>query len=328
MSTRPGTGCRPSSGACVVAALRASGHHPADMARPGPDLTTMTHALAAGRSRDSIQRDVVAGRIERPHRGVYSVPGSLDPLLRVRAACLHLGPTSVAVLGSAALVQGLQGMAGRAVPQVALPPGMEKRQRAGLDLHFWDLPDEQVEEVSGLRVTTVARTLADSCRLLPRVTAVSLVDSALNQDLIDDDGIERVRALMSRRRNSVPGRTALAEARRGAQSPLETRVRLRAADGGCPPDQLQVPVCDESGRILGYGDAGYKLPNGGWLIVEADGRSVHEAPAALLHDRHRQNAFVSVPGLIMVRFAWADTREAGTIPGVLWPILRRHGWRP
>ena len=53
-----------------------------------------------------------------------------------------------------------------------------------------------------------------------------------------------------------------------------------------------------------------------------------QAPQALLHDRHRQNSFMTVPGVIVVRFAWADTRDASTIPGVLWPILRRHGWRP
>jgi hypothetical protein len=287
----------------------------------------MTQAVAAGRSRDSVQRDVEAGRVERLYRGVYSVPGSQDPLLPLRAARLHLGQTAVAVLGSAAVAHGLQGMPNNHPPQMAVPPGLEKRQRAGLDLHFWDLPDGHVEEVSGLRVTTIARTLADSCRLLPRFTAVSLVDSALDQRLIDEDGLALARSLMARRRNCVPGRTALSQARRGAQSPLETRVRLRATDGGCPPDLLQVPVHDEAGRVVGYGDAGYRLPDGGWLIVEADGRSVHEAPPALLHDRHRQNAFVSVPGVIVVRFAWADTRDPATIPAVLWPILRRHGWR-
>jgi hypothetical protein len=301
---------------------------PAVMTSRDPGLTTMAQAVAAGRSRDSVQQDVETGRLDRHFRGVYAVPGSDDPLLLLRAACLHLGPTSVAVLGSATTVHGLQGAPRIPVPQVAVPPGLEKRQRSGLDLHFWNLPAGHREQVSGLTVTTVPRTLADCCRLLPRFAAVSLVDSALHQRRIDEDGLALVRAMMARHRNCVPGRLALAEARVGSQSPLETRVRLRAADGGCPPDALQVPVRDEAGTLLGYGDAGYALPGGGWLIVEADGRAVHEAPEALLHDRRRQNAFVSQPGVIVVRFTWADTRDASTIPQMLWPILRRHGWRP
>ena len=82
------------------------------------------------------------------------------------------------------------------------------------------------------------------------------------------------------------------------------------------------------GVLLGYGDMGYRLPSGGWLIVEADGRSVHELPEALLHDRRRQNAFLGEPDITMVRFTWEDTRHDSYIPGVLGPILWRSGWRP
>ena len=64
------------------------------------------------------------------------------------------------------------------------------------------------------------------------------------------------------------------------------------------------------------------------LVVEADGRSVHELPEAILHDRRRQNAFVGVPDVTVVRFTWDDTRRDAYIPGVLRPILARAGWRP
>ena len=113
-------------------------------------------------------------------------------------------------------------------PQLALPPGLERRQRDGIDLHFWDIPESDVTIVDGLRVTSLQRTVADVSRLLPRFVAVSCLDSALDQGLLDLGDLDAVRDLMARRRNCVAGRRHLAEARVGAQSPLETRVRLRA----------------------------------------------------------------------------------------------------
>ncbi len=290
--------------------------------------TRLPDAVAAGESRDALKRDVDAGRLTRPFRGVYAPVEATSSGDRIAAAALHAGPEAIVVAGSAAAVHGLAGVPQAWVPQFALPPGLERRQREGIDLHFWDIPDSDLIIVNGLRVTSLLRTLADVCRLLPRFVAVSCVDSALDQGLLHPRDIVTVRDLMARRRNCVAGRRHLGEARVGAQSPLETRVRLRADDAGLPPDQLQAPVLSTDGVLLGYGDLGYRLPSGGWLIVEADGRSVHELPQALLHDRRRQNAFLGQPGVSMVRFTWADTRQDAYIPGVLRPILWRSGWSP
>jgi hypothetical protein len=284
--------------------------------------------VSEGLSRDALKRDVDAGRLRRPFRGVYAPTEIGSRQEQIRCAALHVGPESIIVIGSAAVVHGLAGIPRGHVPQLALPPGLERRQRNGIDLRFWDIPESDVITVNGQRVTSLLRTVADVCRLLPRFVAVSCVDSALDQGLLHLDDVDALLGLMSRRRNCVAGRRHVGEARIGAQSPLETRVRLRAADGGLPPDELQVPVFSSGGALLGYGDMGFRLPSGGWLIVEADGRSVHELPAALLHDRRRQNAFVGEPGITMVRFTWEDTRHDAYIPGVLRPILMRSAWYP
>lgn len=290
--------------------------------------TRLADAVVAGWSRDALKRSVDAGRLSRPFRGVYAPRGLESGPTRIRSAAVHAGPESTVVAGSAAAIHGLAGVPQGWVPQLALPPGLERRQRGGIDLHFWDIPESDITIVDGLRVTSLTRTVADVCRLLPRFSAVACLDSALVQGLLRLDDLDSVRDLMARRRNCVAGRRHLAAGRPGAQSPLETRVRLRADDAGLPPDQLQVPVHSRSGALLGYGDIGYRLPGGGWLIVEADGRSVHERPEALLHDRRRQNAFLGVPGVTMIRFTWDDARHAAYIPGVLRPILLRSGWRP
>jgi hypothetical protein len=290
--------------------------------------TRLADATATGLSRDALKRDVDAGRLTRPYRGVYA-PAALDAGRgRIACAALHCGPEATAVLASAAMIHGLAGVPEGWLPQFALPPGLERRQRGGIELHFWDIPDAHLTTVNGQRVTTVLRTVADVCRLLPRLVAVSCVDSAFDLGLLHPDQVDEVRGLMARRRNCVAGRRHLQQARPGAQSPLETRVRLRAADANLAPDVLQVPVRNSSGVLLGYGDLGYRLRAGQWLIVEADGRSIHERPEAVLHDRRRQNAFMGVGGITVVRFVWEDTFSDAYIPGVLHPILTRAGWRP
>lgn len=222
---------------------------------------------------------MTGGQATRPFRGVYLASGAVDELSLLRAALAQLGDEAVAVLGSAAIARGLEGLPRRWTPQVAMPRGLERAQREGMDLHFWTIPAAQVEIVDDIPVTSVVRTLADVCRLLTREQADCLVDSALNRGLI-------------------------------------------------VPDALQVPRRDRDGRLLGYADLGYRLAESEWLLVEFDGRSIHERPEALLADRHRQNAILSAGSDRMVRFAWEDTLSPETIPAVVRPILESAGWRP
>lgn len=281
-----------------------------------------------GLNRNHLRDDVLARRAVRLHPGVFVVTDGegVSNRQRMEAAQEYLGPESTLVLGSAARIHGIQGVASERAPEVALPPGLEKRQRAGVEIRFWSLPEDHTTVVDGLRVTTVARTLADLARELPRVAAVACLDSALLQGQISLDELPSVAAMMQRKRGCVSGRRRLTECRVGAQSPLETGVRLACADGGMPPDALQVPIYDSDGRLLGYGDLGWRLPDGTWLIAEADGLSVHEAPKALLHDRRRQNAFLSAANAQIVRFTSADLRVHGYIASVIRPILARAGW--
>ena len=310
-------------GACVPP-RRLSSHAPAD--RHG--IVTHADALRDGVDLDVLYRDLRSGRLERAHRGVYRLPDAEDPHAAARAAVRHLGASAVVVIDSAAGLHQLEGARNRPTVAAAVPRGSERRQRAGIALHFWDMPASDVVEVDGIAVTSVVRTLADCARLLPRFEAVALVDSALHRGLVVPEQFDQIGAIMGRRPGCPAGRQVLRDARVGAQSPLETRVRLRASDGGFPPDRLQVPVHEAQGRLIGIVDLGYRLPNGGWLYVEADGRSVHELPDAVLHDRHRQNAIVNQSGSHLLRVTWDDTMDARTIPDLLRPILRRHGWRP
>lgn len=295
---------------------------------PFPGPATLDELLSAGLTSAQRRRDCRAGRMTRTFRGVYGSPNVVDvELHQLLSAHAHLGPESTAVLRSALRLHKIDGVMGEHVPQLAMPPGLEKHQRAGVDIHFWKLSTDEVCVVGGVPATTVARTLADSARLLPRMQAVSCLDSALNLGLISIQELLDLRGRMSRKRQCVAGRLRLLEARVGAQSPLETRVRLRASDAGLEPDALQVPIRSVSSVLLGYGDMGYELPDGSWLIVEADGLRYHDQPDALLHDRRRQNAFLNARVASIVRFTWDDATHDAYIPSVLGAALSKAGWR-
>lgn len=51
----------------------------------------------------------------------------------------------------------------------------------------------------------------------------------------------------------------------------------------------------------------------GLLLLEADGRTVHDAPEALHRDRWRTNTLVAL-GHAVVRCTWRDTLNACAVP--------------
>ncbi len=162
--------------------------------------------------------------------------------------------------------------------------------------------------------------MTDLVLRLPRVTAVSVLDSALHLGLVSAVELPDLRLRTFRRRGAAISSTwwDLADGR--AESPLETRVRLRATDFGYPPDSLQQPVYGPNGVLLGYGDLAWRLPGGRLLIAEADGRGPHELPTALFRDRRRANDFSALGTVVMVRFTWDDTMH----PEYIRAVLRSH----
>jgi hypothetical protein len=167
--------------------------------------------------------------------------------------------------------------------------------------------------VDGLTVTTPARTIADLLLRVGRFTGVSLLDSALNQRLLAPDDLDLVRAMLVGRRGAPRARPWFAEPDARAESPLETRVRLRAADGGVPPDELQYRVRDRHGNVVAIADMAWTRAR---VVGEADGADAHDNPVAVFRDRKRQNDIVNA-GFVPLRFTWEDTLRVDYIPNVV-----------
>ncbi|WP_343444165.1 type IV toxin-antitoxin system AbiEi family antitoxin domain-containing protein [Micromonospora schwarzwaldensis] len=289
-------------------------------------FVTAAQALLLGFSRDQIRHLVRSGRWIRVSRGCY-LPFSEPPAAalrraRVRAAVASLGPGAVAVLGTAAELHGIDGLWSTGAIHVSVPPDrphVQRRAEPGLVMHQLTLDAADIGRFDGVPATTPVRTVADLVRREDRFSAVSVLDSALNRQLLTEADLLLILARVAGRSGAVAARRHVAEADGRAQSPLETRTRLRCVDGGVPPDALQLHVRDDDGHLLGIGDMAWRSAR---VIAEADGRSPHGIPQAVYADRFRQNRLTNA-GWRVLRFTWADTLRPDYIPATVRQALGR-----
>ncbi len=289
-------------------------------------MVTAAQALALGFSRDQVRHLARSGRWIRVARGCFVPVPQVDVAslrrARIRAAVESLGAGAVAVLDTAAELHRIGGLRATPAVHVSVPPDRPRPQRPtdpDLVVHQLTLGPDDACTTDGVAVTTPARTVADVVLRADRYPAVCVVDSALNQELIDESDLSLIAALIARRRGAVAARRHLGESDGRAQSPLETRVRLRCVDGGVPPDVLQVEVRDDDGYLLGVGDLGWRAAR---VIAEADGRAVHGSLRAIYEDRARQNRLANA-GWTVLRFTWQDTLRPDYIPHTVARALRR-----
>ncbi|NES14447.1 MULTISPECIES: type IV toxin-antitoxin system AbiEi family antitoxin domain-containing protein [Micromonospora] len=283
-------------------------------------IVTRRQALEAGFTRHEIDNFVMFGRWRRLARATYLVDPSLaagaERLSRIRAAVLSCGPHAHAVLATAAELHGIGGLRRAEAIHVALPGRAARPTRVkdpAVVLHQFEHPDDALTWIGDIPTTTALRTVAALILRERRYPAISLLDSALNRQLVSEDELLSVPALLRGRRGAVAARGYLAEANGLAQSPLETRARLRCVDGKIPPDALQIEIRDDDGYLLGIGDLGWRAAR---VVAEADGRGPHATPQALFDDRRRQNRFVNA-GWTVLRFTWSDTLRPDYIPAVV-----------
>lgn len=256
----------------------------------------------------------------RLNEGVYLVDADMiegDPPrpAMIRAALFSAGSHAVAVLGTAAELLGIHGLRRDDAIHISLPGSHARPRRCtepGVRMHQLVLRPDDTTTVDGIAVTTPARTVADLILRTDRLTAVCVLDSSLNRRILIPEDLDLVKCLIVGRRGAVRARPWLAEADERAESPLETRVRLRAADGGVAPDELQFRVRSAAGNIVAIGDLAW-LRARARVIGEADGVDAHDTPTAVFRDRKRQNEIIAA-GFVPLRFTWPDTMEPDYVP--------------
>jgi hypothetical protein len=203
----------------------------------------------------------------------------------------------------------------------------------GLKRHLGALPDADIAVVSGLRVTSLERTVEDCARTMHPRHALAVADSALRILARPDrrrreesarrmeEVRERILARLHRRvgvRGIVRARAVLGSADGFSESAGETDLRWVALTNGLPRPTCQMPVVAESGRY--YADLGWRFEGSRGepftVVMEYDGAAKYDAGAGvgdgriLYAEKRREDAIRDVVSVFQ-RYGAADLRRPG-----------------
>ncbi|GAA4428078.1 hypothetical protein GCM10023169_28790 [Georgenia halophila] len=239
------------------------------------------------------------------------------------AGLLRYGDGAVAVGSSALVLLGAEGTPIRDCSEVMVrdsqprdpvgrrdPPPHRAQSAVRLSVRQFEAAAPTVR-VGRFTVAAPEVALAQAVPELSHRSAIAVMDSMLRKRLIDRHGIDQAHRLARGRRGVARTHPWWKEPDGRAESVLESHGRVECLEHDVPPDDLQVEIRDDRGVVLGRGDLGWRLDDEGWLLVELDGREFHERPAALLHDRSRQNDLVLGGRAHLLRFTARDLANPG-----------------
>lgn len=170
----------------------------------------------------------------------------------------------------------------------------------------------------GFRTTSLLRTLFDLSRQLSLVEAVVVADMALHGGLVHHTELSDWITRRAGRKGIRAARRVLELAETGAESPMETRLRMLLVLNGLPRPEVQVTLRDEAGSFLGRPDLYYR----GYLLgLEYDGET-HRV--SLVEDNRRQNRLL-MAGIRLLRFTAGDVlrRPDSVLAQVRGMLLKR-----
>ncbi|HVE98429.1 MAG TPA: type IV toxin-antitoxin system AbiEi family antitoxin domain-containing protein [Mycobacteriales bacterium] len=277
-----------------------------DVAGQRGQVFTRADAHAAGLTDRQISARLRNGTFVALRPGVYAEPdleGRDELVARTTAALLRLGPDAAASHRTAANLHGLA-LLGPALSlvDVTRPSAPDRTPDAlpGVRALRAGLPDRDVTEVAGLRLTTVARTVFDVARTSSFRAGVVSADSAAHIGLITAGDVVDVAARCRR----WPGKRRALEVARFldplSESVTESVSRVVIRDGGLPAPRTQVVLGDADGvigRVDFFWDEG--------VIGEADGLVKYSGdnPTSLVTEKLRQERLEEA-GFIVVRWTW------------------------
>lgn len=269
----------------------------------------LSHTVAAALSHDLATPAQLRHRAwTHPLHGVVR-PSGVDPgqpLLRIHDAVAVGGASGVLGGWACALVSGvpvLDGLDGSGAEQPVLifTPERQLRPRPGLEPSRMRLRADEVVELDGMRVTTLARALYDEMlRARSLREAVAVLDAGTSRVTIGArTNLGAVRDLVARHKKTrgiVQVRAALELGSERVASRGESRLRVSGFEAGAGPFLVNAPVFDPSGRLVGIADL---LDEEAGLILEYDGAD-HRQLRRHSHDNAREEDLEAL-GLTVVR---------------------------
>jgi hypothetical protein len=267
-----------------------------------------------GFAASSIDSRLRRGALLPVHRGVYGVGHTaMSREGRWMAAVLASG--SAAVLSHRSAGQLWRIVSGGGAPEVTRPTASRANPR--IRMHRSQLLIDEIEEVEGIPVTSVSRTLLDLGALLSRQRLESALNEAEVRRLTSRISLPELLRRYPRRHGSAVLRSLLgeaAESRGITKRELEARFAAFVATHDLPRPRRNADVAVR-GRFFNV-DCLWAERR---LIVELDGRAVHATRRAFEADRERDRV-LSAEGWRVARVTWRQLRDE---PGAVAADLRR-----
>jgi hypothetical protein len=275
-------------------------------------LFTTAQALTAGVSDAEIKRLVASGAWVRVRRSVYV---DAERWAAADAVERHvLSATSIQLVSSrpvvashwtAALIHRLPMI--RPLPDLPQVTANREHFRAvpGARLFNGALHPGHVVELSGLQVTSLARTVSDVARTRAFDDALVMIEHALREGLMVEGDLKRVIADGPTWRGIAWTKRALQYAEPRNESPGETLSMLRMREQGFELPECQVEVVVEGQR--------YRL-DFVWMdrgvVGEFDGRVKYGTHQDVYAEKRREDA-LRRGGLVVARWGWGDVQGKG-----------------
>ena len=242
-------------------------------------VVTSAQLADLGFSSSAISRMVASGRLIRLYRGVYAVGHSrLIARGRWLAAVLACGDEAVLSHRDAAALSDLR-RSERSRIDVTVP-GRRGSGQQGIQIHrVRRLSPDEITEIDGIRVTTIARTLFDLCDVIPATQVRRAFEQAERMGELDSRALHLVAERAHGRHALKVFLPLLAEDHADsarAKSDLEARFLDFVRERGLP-----VPAVNA--MVGGYEVDAYW--RGTKLIVELDSWAFHRSKRSFHADR-------------------------------------------
>lgn len=303
-----------------------------------PHALRRRDALARGYTDSEIRTLCRDGGLDRLRPGAYLRGGAeLDPRQRhvelIRATLPGVSVDAVVSHQSAAVLHGLPvwGIPLDRVHVTRDKTGGGRRTRH-LHSHSAPLPDRNVLVRNGIRLTLLARTVADLRRTSSFETAVVIGDAALRVSAARPDEIRDASTYAIGRPGYPAALRALGFLDGRSESVGESRSRV-ALDGlGLPAPDLQASLLDADGLLLGrvdflFADAG--------VVGEFDGKVKYgkylrdgQAPGDVVFAEKQREDRIRDAGWEVARWTWRDLESPDAIGGRIRRAMQRHAGRP
>lgn len=264
-----------------------------------PQLTRGAFTVAEAERAGLTRRQLEGRSWRRLGAGLYAWAELPDSPGLVLAAISRRLPAGAAFSGrTAAWLHGLDLPPCDPV-EVTVPETCGISTRAGARVHRAALPASDVVTQGGMPATSPLRTISDLGGSLPLVEAVVVADMALQHRLLDEATLRAHAAARVQHRGSARLQRVVVLVDRGAESAMETRLRMLLVLAGLPRPQTQAALHDGGGRFLARADLYYPARR---LALEYDGRTHRDS---LAEDDRRQNRLLSA-GYRLLRFTATD----------------------